>query len=152
MDLRVNIIDRQNQAFVEGVIRPARQADLKEAYRRFDPALPLDGELLAQYYVERPGDPVGKISKSLDFSDSSQHILVVGQRGVGKTTELIRLARSVGSDKVAVVHSLDHESIANSALGTSRLTTELCRQPGNAAGPPLKISSPRRGSTRARLR
>ena len=26
-------------------------ADLKEAYRRYDPALPLNGELLKPYYV-----------------------------------------------------------------------------------------------------
>jgi hypothetical protein len=70
-------------------------ADLKEAYRRFDPSRPLAGDLLKSYYVQRPGDPMGILAEELQITASPLHILVAGQRGIGKTTELIRLAESL---------------------------------------------------------
>jgi energy-coupling factor transporter ATP-binding protein EcfA2 len=105
-------------------------ADLTEAYRRFNPAQPLDGDLLEQYYVGRPRDPVGKLAKLLEVSETAQHILLVGQRGVGKTTELRRLAKMLEPDLNTVVLTLnldDYESISNPALGISRLIQGLIR-------------------------
>jgi hypothetical protein len=98
---------------------------LKEAFRRLDPALPLDGSLLQEYYVGRPGDPVGRLAQILALFETPQHILIVGQRGVGKTTELYRLARSLAPDRLAVIHNLDHESISDPSWATWRLAEEL---------------------------
>jgi hypothetical protein len=100
---------------------------LKEAFRRLDPALPLDGHLLQEYYVERPGDPVGKLSRILDLSETPQHILLVGQRGVGKTTELHRLGSSLSASRFTVLHNLDHESISNANQGIRGLAEALER-------------------------
>jgi hypothetical protein len=91
-------------------------ADLKEAFRRLDPASPLDGDLLEAYYVGRPGDPVGELTKRLEYSESPQHILLVGQRGVGKTTELHRLDRSLKTNKLNFLPFLVLDSIGEQVL------------------------------------
>jgi hypothetical protein len=63
-------------------------ADLKRAYRALDPAQPARN---VQHYVPRPGDPMGVLGEELKIRTSPIHVLVGGQRGVGKTTELYRL-------------------------------------------------------------
>jgi hypothetical protein len=68
-------------------------SDLKEAYRKLDPAKPLEGNLLDSYYVSRPGDPIALLAEELTFSEEPMHVLLVGQRGVGKSTELFRLLK-----------------------------------------------------------
>ncbi len=90
--------------------------------------MPLDGHLLQEYYVNRPGDPVGKLAQVLDLSETPQHILLVGQRGVGKTTELRRLADSLGPGNFGVVHNLDHESISNPSRAIGQLAGDLERR------------------------
>lgn len=62
-------------------------ADLKQAYRALDPAAPAASER----YVVRPGDPMGLLAAELQIRETPKHVLVGGQRGVGKTTELLRL-------------------------------------------------------------
>jgi hypothetical protein len=96
-------------------------ADLKEAFRRLDPASPLDGNLRDAYYVGRPSDPVGKLSKLLEYSESPQHILLVGQRGVGKTTELLRLAASLSSKSLSFIDSIDGQDLEHPEFGASRI-------------------------------
>jgi hypothetical protein len=63
-------------------------ADLKRAYRALDPAQPARN---VQHYVQRPGDPMGVLGEEMKIRTSPLHVLVGGQRGVGKTTELLRL-------------------------------------------------------------
>jgi hypothetical protein len=75
-------------------------SDLREAYRKLDPAKPLSGDLIQSYYVSRPADPFTLLAEELKIQDGSIHILVVGQRGVGKTTELFRLARAISDPSV----------------------------------------------------
>lgn len=98
---------------------------LKEVFRRLDPARPLDGALLRTCYVNRPGDPVGKLVQILDLSETPQHILLVGQRGVGKTTELRRLTATPGPRRIPVVTTLDHESISNPARALDQLANAV---------------------------
>ncbi|MHB1558068.1 MAG: ATP-binding protein [Isosphaeraceae bacterium] len=98
---------------------------LKEVFRRLDPARPLDWDLLRTCYVNRPGDPVGKLVQILDLSETPQHILLVGQRGVGKTTELRRLARSLASPSLPVLCTLDHESISDPTRAITQLAGAL---------------------------
>jgi hypothetical protein len=68
-------------------------SDLKEAYRRLDPAKPLQGDLFDSYYVSRPGDPIALLAEELSFREEPLRVLLVGQRGVGKSTELLRLLK-----------------------------------------------------------
>jgi DNA polymerase III delta prime subunit len=102
-------------------------ADLKEAFRRLDPASPLDGNLREAYYVGRPSDPVGKLSKLLEYSESPQHILLVGQRGVGKTTELLRLADSLSPNSLWFIDSIGGEDLEHPGLGVSRILHRVWR-------------------------
>jgi hypothetical protein len=62
--------------------------DLKRAYRALDPAQPARN---VQHYVPRPGDPMGVLGEEMKIRTAPLHVLVGGQRGVGKTTELLRL-------------------------------------------------------------
>ena len=72
-------------------------ADLKRAYRELDPAQPARN---AQQYVPRPGDPMGVLGEELKIRTSPLHVLVGGQRGVGKTTELIRLRDTLEGERL----------------------------------------------------
>src|SRR4051794_5856494 len=65
--------------------------DLLEAYRRLDPAKPIDTGM-GSFYVARPDDPVGILSAELTADSRRVRALLGGQRGVGKTSELFRLA------------------------------------------------------------
>ncbi|MCI0639288.1 MAG: ATP-binding protein [Gemmataceae bacterium] len=67
--------------------------DLKVVYRNLDPAKPLDDPL--PFYVKRPSDPVGILAEELKLTESPLHVLLIGQRGVGKSTELNRLRREL---------------------------------------------------------
>lgn len=62
---------------------------LANAYRALDLATPLDKA--QPWYVERPGDPIGLLRLELQLSSSPTRAILAGQRGVGKSTELLRL-------------------------------------------------------------
>jgi GTPase SAR1 family protein len=68
-------------------------SDLKAAYRKLDPAKPLQGDQFESYYVSRPGDPIALLAEELSYREEPLRVLLVGQRGVGKSTELIRLVK-----------------------------------------------------------
>jgi hypothetical protein len=108
-------------------------ADLKEAFRRLDPASALDDDPL-EAYVLRPGDPVGKLVKILDFSESPRHILLAGQRGVGKTTELQRLRNLLKWNSFPLLHQLERTSISNPPAGITRLTEDLAQNAARVVG------------------
>ena len=71
-------------------------ADLKRAYRALDPAQPARS---VEQYVPRPGDPLGILGEELKIATSPLHVLVGGQRGVGKTTEILRLRDLLVADE-----------------------------------------------------
>lgn len=66
--------------------------DLRAAYRALDPAR----SAAEEHYVERPGDPVGLLRMELGLRQTPLRVLVGGQRGVGKTTEMARLGALLG--------------------------------------------------------
>jgi hypothetical protein len=63
-------------------------ADLRQAYRALDPAQGASDPV----YVPRPGDPIGLLMEEVQVRTSPLRVLLGGQRGVGKTTELLRLS------------------------------------------------------------
>jgi GTPase SAR1 family protein len=78
--------------------------NLRIAYRNLDPAAPVDGHR-ASYYVPRHNDRLLVLAEELAASRTLQHILLVGQRGVGKTTELSRLFEFItGRRRVSRLH------------------------------------------------
>lgn len=81
--------------------------DLKEAYLRLDPAKPLKGEDLASYYVVRPLDPISLLAEELQIRNSPLHVLMVGQRGIGKSTELARLSQTLADKRPCYLIDLD---------------------------------------------
>jgi hypothetical protein len=72
-------------------------ASLKEIYRALDPATPATDP---RHYVSRPGDPMGILREELTIRDTPLRVIVGGQRGVGKTTELNRLYHSLERSKL----------------------------------------------------
>lgn len=71
-------------------------ADLKQAYRALDPARSAEGAI----YVPRPGDSVGILREEFQIRTSPLRVLLGGQRGVGKTTELCRLRELIRPGRV----------------------------------------------------
>jgi len=93
-------------------------ADLLEAYRKLDPAKPLEGNGLEPFYVSRQDDPTAILSAQLTADTRPVRVRLAGQRGVGKTTELHRLARDltqagqkayyydIGERGLSIVHNI----------------------------------------------
>ncbi len=77
-------------------------ADLKQAYRALDPASPL---ATPDLYVPRPGDPMGLLAAEFELRTTPLKVLVGGQRGVGKTTELSRLAAALETANISVLQT-----------------------------------------------
>jgi len=62
---------------------------LDAAYLAFDPAQPLRGPLLRDYYVDREGNPTARMSAILLRNPTApDKLLFTGHRGCGKSTEL----------------------------------------------------------------
>lgn len=81
---------------------------LSEAIGIFDPRAPLEGEALREFYVPRPGSPLGLMEQELiSLHATSVKVLFSGHLGSGKTTELNRLAEILGASygkRYEVVH------------------------------------------------
>jgi hypothetical protein len=128
-------------------------ADLKRAYRELDPAQPARN---VQQYVPRPGDPLGVLGEELRIRTSPIHVLVGGQRGVGKTTELLRLNdlleverlphrmlipdRVIGSQPAAFLWTLCHFMAQGYLPIVSELRTRVSAL-GAAAGAPEALAA-----------
>ncbi|MBI4771787.1 MAG: hypothetical protein HY784_15570 [Chloroflexi bacterium] len=71
--------------------------NLTEAIRLFNPVQPLSGEALAEFYVDRKSDALGEMEKRLIVAREGEPIkmLLTGQIGCGKSTELNRLAENL---------------------------------------------------------
>ncbi|MBI3370558.1 MAG: hypothetical protein HY017_02215 [Betaproteobacteria bacterium] len=85
------------------------QKEQSEFLKRFHNSLPPedDAEVRSKSFSERyvkdlhtseGRDPIGELAQSISFQDSAASFLFTGHRGVGKTTELKRLARLLEDD------------------------------------------------------
>lgn len=73
---------------------------LSEVIRVFDPREPLRGPELAEFYVNRPGNPRDRMRTSLQelaLHDQPVKLLFTGHSGSGKSTELNKLAEEIKS-------------------------------------------------------
>jgi PHD/YefM family antitoxin component YafN of YafNO toxin-antitoxin module/energy-coupling factor transporter ATP-binding protein EcfA2 len=71
---------------------------LSDAIRVFDPREPLRGDELAEFYVDRPGDPLNEIKiylQGIGLQGEPVRLLFTGHTGSGKSTELNRLAQEL---------------------------------------------------------
>jgi len=71
---------------------------LPEAIRVFDPREPLSGPELAEFYVNRPGNPLNQIEiylQGMAAHDEPVKLLFTGHTGSGKSTELNKLAEEL---------------------------------------------------------
>ncbi len=86
--------------------KPIRPADnFRDAYRALGRDL-FNSDLYAAYYAERPESPVGQLKERLLTEEGPCHILYVGQRKSGKTTELLRLKEELKDDYFVVFLSV----------------------------------------------
>jgi hypothetical protein len=65
-------------------------SDLIQAYRNLNSANN-SGWLPHELYVSRPGNAIGNLVKDLEDTRVPIRALIAGQRGVGKTTEFMRV-------------------------------------------------------------
>ncbi len=87
--------------------------DLREVYRALDPATPASEPA---HYVARPGDPIGILKEELSVRSTPLHVLIGGQRGVGKTTELTRLnAGLISAGMTVAMVGVDRRAMESSA-------------------------------------
>lgn len=75
---------------------------LKKALNVFDPARPLEGELLDSFYISRPHAPLKAMKAYLRANQSPVKVLFCGHRGCGKSTELARLAKDLENEFLIV--------------------------------------------------
>lgn len=68
----------------------------------FDPYEPLSGSKLAACFVEREDSPLPNLEFRLQPGHLEQKVLLVGQRGCGKTSELFKLISEIQSDYFTV--------------------------------------------------
>lgn len=78
----------------------------KSIYSLFDPMQRLQGETL-KYFVSRDPNQLESIATELSFSTENHHLLFVGQRGSGKSSELRCLADMVDEQFLTVVIDVD---------------------------------------------
>jgi hypothetical protein len=84
--------------------------DLRKAYKELDPATPLRAAGLDAYYLPRTDDRIAILAEELKATTQRAHILLAGQRGVGKSTELNRLEVAIGSVRPVVRYSVSDPS------------------------------------------
>ncbi|HEB63416.1 MAG TPA: hypothetical protein ENJ07_02940 [Gammaproteobacteria bacterium] len=87
------------------------KADLKTLYKALTdrPLEPGSDDEFYEPYVERlpDGDPILELKTGIEFSESESLHLVSGQRGTGKSTELLRLKNLLEKDEQYVVFYLN---------------------------------------------
>ena len=122
------------------MMKSAKQT-LKELYqaladRPLDPRVDVD---LYEPYVERlpDGDPIERLLTGISFSDNESLHLVTGQRGTGKSTELLRLRNSLQDNGYVVfyINMLDYlhasepveitDFLISSCIGLAREAEEV---------------------------
>ncbi|HRJ52103.1 MAG TPA: hypothetical protein PLE99_04990 [Candidatus Thiothrix moscowensis] len=82
---------------------------LKELYQALrekplDPADPVDARWYVPYVQQLPYDPIAEICNEIGFNDTESLYYVTGQRGTGKSTELLRLRRLLKDSGVVVFY------------------------------------------------
>ena len=103
--------------------------DLRAAYRTLDPAKPLEGPSLWNYYAERSGAPTAKLAVEIKERSQPFRAVLVGQRGVGKTTELNWLKEEL-EQALQLVFLFDVGRVAttNATTAVAFVTKELVLQ------------------------
>lgn len=71
-------------------------------FNQFDPWRPLSGDKLETWFVEREYSPLPRLELSLRPDRIEHKILLVGQRGCGKTSELLKLISKMQNDYLTV--------------------------------------------------
>ncbi|HPE62076.1 MAG TPA: hypothetical protein PLB10_17220 [Thiolinea sp.] len=71
-----------------------------------DPANPVQARWYVPYVEQLEADPIGEICNEINFNDTESLHYVTGQRGTGKSTELLRL-RGLLKDSGVVVFYVD---------------------------------------------
>ena len=86
---------------------PART--LREAYTNLDPNASLPGEA-HPFYVPRPEEfGPGTLQQALELASPSDKILFTGHRGIGKSTELRRLAQKLREQFLVVYFTVEDQ-------------------------------------------
>ena len=97
--------------------------DLKESHRRLNPATPPSLSEL-KWYIERPNRQTSVLIGKLRNRTEPLRTLVIGQRGVGKTTELYRLVNEFGSPQPFFL-SPDDIRVRNMSEGVAFIAWQL---------------------------
>lgn len=71
-------------------------------YNCFDPLVILSGDRLRAWHIEREGSPLKRLITSLQPECLPQKVLLVGQMGSGKTSELFKLVSLLQKDYLTV--------------------------------------------------
>jgi|GEM_PF-3284953 len=107
----------------------------------FNPLFPLAGAQWEPCYVEREESPIPLLTLALQPGRVSRPVLLAGARGTGKTSALIRLARSLGDAYTVIwidLHSsmdLYHFSILDLLLALGGGAYKVAVQEGLAPDP-----------------
>ncbi len=96
------------------------EADLKEFYNILEGLNPLTDPENDERYVHRlqhnpSGDPISRLRKHIEWSNSNSVSLITGFRGNGKTTELHRLEKQLQADPGSHVIFLDMDHYVHDA-------------------------------------
>jgi hypothetical protein len=103
--------------------------NLRVAYQTLDPAKPLEGPTLWNYYAQRPGAPTARLAEEIKQSSQPFRAIMAGQRGVGKTTELNWLKGDLqGWSERVFVFDLGRVATTNAVTALAYLTKELVLQ------------------------
>jgi hypothetical protein len=112
--------------------------DIVRVYRQCDPTRPLepdDPRYVPCEGVRGSGDIAVQLATAIRFSDTPLHLLLAGYRGSGKTTELLRLKRSLENnpeDRFFVVYFQADEDIDMNDPDAFELLLTITWQVGKA--------------------
>ena len=116
---------------------------VRDIYRQFDPNIPLmfgDPRYVDCEEARGSGNLVTRLENAFCFADTPQHLLLAGQRGSGKTTELIRLIERLNQKGFFVVYfEADAEDLDVNDVQFVDLLLAIIRQVGNALRERAKI-------------
>ncbi|HKQ09044.1 MAG TPA: hypothetical protein VJ464_28235 [Blastocatellia bacterium] len=114
-------------------VYPAKS--LRDAYNAVDPTQPLaadDARYVDCIDVRGNEDVVGKMFRSISYSETYSHQLFTGHRGCGKSTELLRLkARLEGADFHVIYFAVDDDLDPNDLIYTDLLLSIARRAEAN---------------------
>jgi hypothetical protein len=75
-------------------------------FNLFDPFMPVSGDHIKAWFVEREHSPLPRLELALRPGRREQKVLLAGQRGCGKTSELFRLMSQMKGDYYTIYTDL----------------------------------------------